>query len=327
MRAMILEKVGSPLNEVDLPIPEPDPHQIRVRVAACGVCRTDLHLLDGELPDIRTPVIPGHEIVGYVDKIGQVANGFSLGDRVGIPWLGHTCGTCRYCNLGLENLCDDPGFTGYTLNGGYTEYTCADARYCFPLPEDIADLHAAPLLCAGLIGYRSLKAAGDAQKIGIFGYGGAAHIIAQVIRFQGREFYAFTRKGDRAAQEAALRQGATWAGASDEMPPDLLDAAILFAPVGSLVPFALKTVRKGGHVVCGGIHMSDIPSFPYADLWGERRVSSIANLTRQDGVEFLELAGQVPVQTDAHPYPLSEANAALEALRKGAFTGAAVLVP
>ncbi|MEM8836821.1 MAG: zinc-dependent alcohol dehydrogenase family protein [Pseudomonadota bacterium] len=327
MRAMILEEVGSPLNEVDLPIPEPDPHQIRVRVAACGVCRTDLHLLDGELPDIRTPVIPGHEIVGYVDKIGQAATGFSLGDRVGIPWLGHTCGTCRYCNLGLENLCDEPGFTGYTLNGGYAEYTCADARYCFPLPEDIDDLHAAPLLCAGLIGYRSLKAAGDAQKIGIFGYGGAAHIVAQVIRFQGREFYAFTRKGDQAAQDAARRQGAIWAGASDESPPDLLDAAILFAPVGSLVPFALKTLRKGGHVVCGGIHMSDIPGFPYADLWGERRISSIANLTRQDGVEFLELAGQVPVETDVHPYPLREANAALEALRRGAFTGAAVLVP
>ncbi len=325
MRAMALTKPGGKLELIERDIPTPSLGQVLVRVRACGVCRTDLHLVDGELPDIRLPIIPGHEVVGTVEAIGEAVNGFVPGDRVGIPWLGHTCGTCWYCRHDAENLCDAPGFTGYTIDGGYAEYVIADNRYCFVLPDAYSDIDAAPLLCAGLIGHRSLMMAGAGERLGIYGFGAAAHIVAQVAMSQGRRVYAFTRPGDTDAQDFAQQLGACWTGASDDRPPTALDAAIIFAPVGALVPAALRAVRKGGTVVCGGIHMSDIPAFPYDILWGERTVKSVANLTRQDAVDFLALAPQVPVKTHAVPFPLTDANLALDDLRAGRLNGAAVL--
>ncbi len=327
MRAMVLEKPGQPLQLVQRSIPRPRPGQILLKVKACGVCRTDLHVADGDLPMTRLPIIPGHEIVGEVVALGEGVNQLHSGQRIGVPWLGHTCGHCRFCRMDRENLCNHPEFTGCTIDGGYAEYTVADARYCFPLPGNYDDLHAAPLLCAGLIGYRSYAMAGDAGKIGLYGFGAAAHIIAQVAVHQGREIYAFTRPGDEAAKTFACGLGAVWAGDSNHLPPEELDAAIIYAPVGSLVPAALKAVRKGGRVICAGIHMSDIPSFPYALLWEERSLCSVANLTRQDGEEFLRIAGKMQIQTEVHPYPLEQANQALEDLRRGRFQGAAVLVP
>jgi propanol-preferring alcohol dehydrogenase len=300
---------------------------VLVRVGACGVCRTDLHVVDGDLTEPRLPIIPGHEIVGRVAAMGANVAGLEPGDRVGIPWLGHTCGACRYCREGRENLCDAPGFTGYQIDGGYAEYALADAGYCFPVGGAMSDAEAAPLLCAGLIGHRSLKMAGDAETLGIYGFGAAAHIVAQVARYQGRKVFAFTREGDRAAQEFARSLGAAWAGSSAAPPPEPLDAAIIFAPVGALVPAALAVVRKGGTVVLGGIHMSDIPRMRYALLWGERVVRSVANLTREDGREFLELAARIPVRTHVTEMPLGEANEALALLRSGAPAGALVLVP
>ncbi len=328
MRAMVLEKPGMPLQLLEKPDPIPAPGEVLVRISACGVCRTDLHVVDGDLPEPKLPIIPGHEIVGTVAGLGEGVDNFELGARIGIPWLGHTCGHCSYCDAGVENLCDDPGFTGYQIDGGYAEYTVADAHFCFPIRGDYSDAEIAPFLCAGLIGYRSLSMTGKSSKrIGIYGFGAAAHIVTQVARHQNREVYAFTRSGDQAAQEFALEQGAIWAGDSERTPPDQLDAAIIFAPVGSLIPAALKAVRKGGIVVCGGIHMSDIPGFPYEILWGERVLRSVANLTRQDAKDFLELAPKVPVRTTIEKFPLEEANAALEALRTGRLTGAAVLIP
>ena len=327
MKAMLLDAPGRPLRAAELPVPRPGPGQVLVKVKACAVCRTDLHVVDGELDQPKLPLIPGHEIVGAVVEAGPGVERFRAGERVGIPWLGHTCGHCRYCREGAENLCDTPGFTGYTIDGGYAEYTVADAAYAFPLPQGYGDAEAAPLLCAGLIGYRSLRMAGGARRLGLYGFGAAAHIVAQVARHQGRELLAFTRPGDAAAQDFARRLGAAWAGGSDETPPEPLDAAILFAPVGALVPAALRAVRKGGTVVCGGIHMSDIPSFPYRLLWEERVVRSVANLTRQDAREFLALAGQVRIETTVTTYPLNAANEALAALREGRLTGAAVLIP
>lgn len=326
MRAMVLERIGAPLTLVERPIPKPGPGQVLVEVHACAVCRTDLHVVDGELPDPRLPIVPGHEIVGAVAAVGEGVD-FALGTRLGVPWLGYTCGLCAFCVAGRENLCDAARFTGYQIDGGYAEYTVADARYCFPLPEALDDLHAAPLLCAGLIGHRTLAMAGDARRLGIYGFGAAAHIVAQVACWQGREIFAFTTPGDAVAQDFARSLGARWAGGSDEAPPDVLDAALIFAPAGALVPAALAAVRKGGTVVCGGIHMSDIPSFPYSILWGERVVRSVANLTRRDAREFLDLAPRVPVRTEVRPYPLAEANAALADLRAGRLSGAAVLVP
>jgi len=312
---------------VPLPVPEAGPDQVLLKVRACGVCRTDLHLVDGELSDPKLPIIPGHEIVGTVVAKGKNVESFALGDRVGVPWLGHTCNRCRYCLSGRENLCDQPQFTGYTLDGGYAEYTVADMRYCFPLPRDYGDAAAAPLLCAGLIGYRSYRMAGEGmERLGIYGFGGAAHIIAQVAVFEGKQVFAFTRPGDATAQQFARRLGAVWAGDSTEMPPEPLDAALIFAPVGSLVPAALKAVVKGGIVVCGGIHMSDIPSFPYSILWEERVVCSVANLTRKDGEELLAIAPKIPVITEVEEFPLSGANEALDRLREGNLTGAAVLI-
>ncbi len=327
MRAMILERPGAPLQPVEREVPRPGLGQILLKVRACGVCRTDLHVVDGDLPDPKLPLIPGHEIVGEVAALGEGVDQFLAGQRVGVPWLGHTCGECRFCRMGGENLCDAPGFTGYTLDGGYAEYALADACYCFLLPDNYDDLHAAPLLCAGLIGYRSYTLAGDAARIGLYGFGAAAHIIAQLAVRQGREVYAFTRPGDRPAQEFARALGAVWAGDADQPPPQALDAAIIYAPVGALVPAALRAVRKGAKVICAGIHMSDIPGFPYAILWGERSVLSVANLTRRDGEEFLAIAAAVEIRTEVHPYPLMEANRALEDLRQGRFQGAAVLVP
>lgn len=324
---MIFEASGQPLILRDVPIPEPAAGQVLIRVRACGVCRTDLHVVDGELPNPKLPLIPGHEIVGRIEQIGSGVDGFRIGDRVGVPWLGWTCGQCDFCRTGRENLCDLARFTGYTIDGGYAEYTVADARFCFVVPESFGDVACAPLLCAGLIGYRSLRKAGDAKRLGLYGFGAAAHIVTQVARFQNREVYAFTRGGDSAAQEFARSMGAVWAGASDEVPPEPLDAAIIFAPAGALVPAALRAVRKGGTVVCGGIHMSDISSFPYRDLWEERTICSVANLTRQDGHEFLEIAPKVPVRTTTEPFPLEAANEALARLRSGQLTGAAVLVP
>jgi propanol-preferring alcohol dehydrogenase len=303
------------------------PGQLLVSISACGVCRTDLHVVDGDLTEPRLPIIPGHEIVGRVSAIGDGVTGFAIGDRVGIPWLGYSCGCCRYCESGAENLCDDPGFTGYQIDGGYADMTVADARYCFPLVGEQDDAAIAPWLCAGLIGYRSLVMAGDAARLGIYGFGAAAHIVAQVARYQQREIYAFTSPGDRAAQAFALEMGATWSGDSTAAAPCELDAAIIFAPVGALVPIALRAVRKGGIVVCGGIHMSEIPAFPYDILWGERVLRSVANLTRQDALDFLALAPQVPVQTRVEEFPLEQANEALHALRSGALSGAAVLRP
>jgi propanol-preferring alcohol dehydrogenase len=314
------------LEAVDYPVPEPGPQQILLRIHACGVCRTDLHVVDGELPDPKLPIIPGHEIVGTVFRKGEQVERFTVGERVGVPWLGFTCGVCRYCRTDRENLCDRALFTGYQLDGGYAEYAAADQRFCFPLPAPYGDAEAAPLLCAGLIGYRSLVMAGDAQRLGIYGFGAAAHIIAQVARHQGREIYAFTRPGDVAGRQFARDLGAVWAGDSDQLPPEELDAAILYAPVGALVPAALKATAKGGTVVCAGIHMSDIPSFPYHLLWGERTVRSVANLTRRDAEEFLDLAPRVPVKTEVQTFPLAEANDALARLRSGRIRGAAVLV-
>jgi propanol-preferring alcohol dehydrogenase len=322
---MVFDGQSPILTEQAWPDLVPGEGQLLIHVRACGICRTDLHVIDGELAHPKIPVIPGHEIVGLVAEAGPGVSGFNVGDRVGVPWMGHTCGNCRYCTNGRENLCDAPGFTGYTIDGGYAEHTLADSRYCFHVPARYSDVQAAPLLCAGLIGYRTLRMAGDARRIGIYGFGAAAHIVAQVARHQGRTVYAFTRNGDTAAQQLALRLGARWAGGSDERAPEELDAALIFAPVGALVPIALQAVAKGATVVCGGIHMSDVPSFPYAFLWGERRVVSVANLTREDGVEFMRLAGEIPLQIAATPYPLSEANRALADLREGRLAGAAVL--
>ena len=327
MRAMTMQSPRQPLVLRNLPPPEPKSGQLLIRVGACAVCRTDLHVLDGELPEPRLPLVLGHEIVGRVEKIGPAVSGFEIEQRVGIPWLGWTCGQCRFCLSGRENLCPSARFTGYTIDGGYAEYTLADARFCFPIPDAYEDVAAAPLLCAGLIGYRCLRKAGDARRLGIYGFGAAAHIIAQVARFQEREVYAFTSPNDTKAQEFARRLGARWAGGSNEMPPVLLEAAIIFAPVGALVPAALRALEPGGTVVCGGIHMSDIPSFPYRDLWRERSIVSVANLTRADGREFLALAPRIPVKTETHTFPLEQANEALAALRGGKLTGAAVLVP
>jgi propanol-preferring alcohol dehydrogenase len=323
---MMLKAPQTPLEEVNLLVPKPGPDQILLRVHACGVCRTDLHVVDGELTHPKLPIVPGHEIVGTVKEKGANVERFALGDRVGVPWLGFTCGVCNYCRTDRENLCDRARFTGYQIDGGYAEYTLADQRFCFPLPSSYTDAAAAPLLCAGLIGYRSLRMAGDARRLGLYGFGAAAHIIAQVAGYQRREVYAFTRSGDQEGQQFARQLGAIWAGDSDSPPPEPLDAAILFAPVGKLVPIALAAVVKGGIVVCAGIHMSDIPSFPYHLLWNERIIRSVANLTRKDGEEFLKLAPQVPVRTQVQPFPLSEANEALGRLRSGRIHGAAVLV-
>lgn len=324
MRAMVLHRPGEALRLEERPIPAPGPGQIQLKVEACGVCRTDLHLIDGELPDPVLPMIPGHEIVGRVARLGEGVSGFGIGQRVGVPWLGWTCGHCRFCVSGRENLCDTARFTGYQINGGYAEYTVADARYCFPLAEAPA-AELAPLLCAGLIGYRALRLAGDGRKVGIYGFGAAAHIVAQVLRHQGRPFYAFTRPGDAESQDFARQLGAAWVGSADQAPPDLLDAALIFAPAGPLVPAALKHLEKGGSLVCAGIHMSDIPAFPYADLWGERMIRSVANLTREDGLDFLALVPKIPVRTAVTAFPLEEANEALARLRAGSLQGAAVL--
>ncbi len=327
MRAMVLEKPGQPLKWLEVPVPQPGPEQVLMRVHTCGVCRTDLHVLDGELAHPKLPLIMGHEIVGTVVETGSAVRQFRVGERIGVPWLGHTCGTCRYCRRGQENLCDTPGFTGYTLDGGYAEYAVADERYSFSLPPAYRDAEAAPLLCAGLIGFRSYRMAREAgTRLGIYGFGAAAHITVQIAVYQGKKVYAFTRPGDTEAQEFARRLGAVWAGSSEEMPPEELDAAIIFAPVGPLIPAALRASARGGVVVCGGIHMSDIPSFPYDILWGERVVRSVANLTRADGEEFLELAPRVPVKTEVQPFPLEQANEALDRLRRGRVQGAAVLV-
>ncbi|MEJ2513729.1 MAG: zinc-dependent alcohol dehydrogenase family protein [Gammaproteobacteria bacterium] len=323
---MVLPAPGESLQTRSRSLPEPGPGQVRIRVRACGVCRTDLHVVDGELPDIPCPIVPGHEVVGTIEAAGEGTD-LPRGARVGVPWLGYSCGECRWCREGRENLCEQARFTGYQLDGGYAEEMLADARFVFPLPEEYDDIHAAPLLCAGLIGYRSLVMAGEAEHLGIYGFGAAAHIIAQVARWQGRKVFAFTRPGDQQARAFALEHGADWAGDSDKPAPRPLDAAIIFAPVGSLVPAALRNVTRGGTVVCGGIHMSDIPAFPYSILWEERQVRSVANLTREDARSFLALAPRVPVRTRVTPYPLEEANRALEDLREGRLTGAAVLVP
>jgi len=324
---MLLEQIGQPLQLRELPVPQPGPGEVRVRVLACGVCRTDLHVVDGELPEAPLPIIPGHEIVGLVDALGEDVTGFEPGQRVGIPWLGHTCGTCSYCQHAEENLCDAPQFTGYTRPGGYAEYVVANARFAFALGEEGDPVALAPLLCAGLIGWRSLVKAGDGKRLGLYGFGAAAHIVMQVARWQGRDVYAFSRPGDVAAQDFARSLGAVWAGDSGELPPVPLDAAIIYAPAGELVPAALRALRKGGRVVCAGIHMSDIPSFPYDILWQEREVVSVANLTRQDGLEFFPVAAQVGIHTETHAFPLEQANQALDDLRNGRFQGAAVLVP
>lgn len=327
MKAMILTAPRTPLVLVERPAAQPQAGQLRLRVEACGVCRTDLHVVDGDLPFPKLPLVPGHEIVGRIVGIGPGVGGLSVGQRVGVPWLGRTCGSCRYCRAGQENLCDDPGFTGYSLDGGYAQECVANARFVIPMPEDADPVAWAPLLCAGLIGYRALKAAGGADVLGLYGFGAAAHIIAQVAVAQGRRVLAFTRPGDSATRDFALGLGAAWAGGSDETPPCPLDAALIFAPDGALVPRALRAVRKGGTVVCAGIHMSDIPAFPYADLWGERVIRSIANLTRADGAEFMALASRIPLTTHVSRYPLGDANRALDDLRAGRLQGAAVLVP
>jgi propanol-preferring alcohol dehydrogenase len=325
MRAMVLERQHSPLQPEDVPRPEPKDGEILVRVSACGVCRTDLHVCDGDLKYPKEHLIPGHEIVGHVEAMGRGVTGFERGQRVGIPWLGWTCGECVYCRAGQENLCENAGFTGYTLDGGYAQYAVADARYCFPVHGDYTDAEVAPLLCAGLIGYRSLRMAGEGRRLGLYGFGAAAHIVAQVARWQGRDIYAFVRPGDENAKDFARDLGAVWTGDSDKPAPELLDAAIIYAPVGELVPAALRAVRPGGTVVCAGIHMSDIPSFPYEILWRERQIVSVANLTRRDGEEFLELAPKVPVKTSVETFPLDQANEALRRLRNGELRGAAVL--
>ena len=326
MRAMLLHAPGQPLTPTELPVPSPGPGQVLLQVRACAICRTDLHVLDGELPRPKLPLILGHEIVGRVVQAGAGAERFQKGQRVGVPWLGWTCGTCAFCRSGQENLCDLARFTGYTLDGGYAEYTLADERFCFPIPELYGDAEAAPLLCAGLIGYRSFARTGEARRLGIYGFGAAAHIITQVARFEQREIYAFTRSGDETGQQFARQLGAVWAGDSESLPPEPLDAAIIFAPVGALVPRALRAVRKGGVVVCGGIHMTQIPAFEYDLLWGERTLCSIAHLTRRDGEQFLALAPRVPVRTTVQTFPLREANEAIERLRAGQIHGAAVLI-
>ena len=326
MHAMQLDAPGTALHPVERPLPLPGPDEIRLAVSACGVCRTDLHVLDGDIHG-TVPIIPGHEIVGRVDALGPGVSGLALGDRVGVPWLGHSCGVCPYCATGRENLCDAPLFTGFTRDGGYASHCIADAHFCFPIPESFDDVHAAPLLCAGMIGYRAYRLAGDAPVLGLYGFGAAAHILAQLAIWQGRRVLAFTREGDTQSQRFARELGCVWAGASSDDPPEPLDAAILFAPVGALVPRALKAVRKGGRVVCAGIHMSDIPSFPYADLWEERSILSVANLTRADGEAFLPLAAQAGIRTSVTTLPLDQANEALDRLRRGDVDGALVLVP
>jgi len=323
---MVLEKPQHALQLRDVPKPKPAKGQLLVRIATCAVCRTDLHVVDGELPDPKLPLILGHQIVGRVEQIGTGVEGFSIGDRVGIPWLGWTDGECAYCRSNRENLCDRARFTGYTIDGGYAEFTVADARFCFHLPDRYNDVEVAPLLCAGLIGYRSYRKTGEARRLGIYGFGNAGRLILQIALYQGREIFAFTRPGDKTSQQAARKLGAKWAGGSDEMPPEKLDAAIIFASDGELLPVALRALAKGGIVVCGGIHMSDIPSFPYADLWGERAITSVANLTRRDGKEFLEIAPRVPVRTETEIFPLEEANAALDRFRAGKLKGTAVLM-
>jgi alcohol dehydrogenase, propanol-preferring len=325
MRAMVLRTANEPLRLEDVPIPVPAERQVLVKVSVCAVCRTDLHIVGGELDAPRLPLVIGHMVVGYVEAAGERAYRFEAGERIGVPWLGYVDETCRFCRGGLENLCVNARFTGYHIDGGYAEYCVADERFCFPLAESYDDLHAAPLLCAGLIGYRALRAAGDAQRIGLYGFGDSAHIIAQVARYQGRRVFAFTSPGDTKKQAFARSLGAEWAGDSLSTPPEPLDAALIFAPVGALVPAALKALDPGGVVVCAGIHMSDIPSFPYELLWMERQIRSVANLTRRDGEEFLQIAPKVPVRTDVHPYPLAEANQALDDLANGRFAGAAVL--
>jgi len=328
MRAMRLAAAHQRLSlDEHLPLPQPGPQQVLLRVSACGVCRTDLHIVDGELTEPKLPLIPGHEIVGTVEAIGDGVTGLKPGERIGVPWLGFTCGECVYCRSGRENLCDRARFTGYTIDGGYADHAVADARYCFPLPPGLDDVSAAPLLCAGLIGYRALRLAGEAERLGIYGFGAAAHIVAQVARHRGQRVFAFTRDGDREGQEFARSLGASWVGGSSEKPPEALDAALIFAPVGALVVAALAATNKGGTIVCAGIHMSDIPRFPYSLLWEERVIRSVANLTRQDGEEFLALAPQIPVRTVTQAYPLAQANEALADLREGRLTGAAVLVP
>src|SRR5437773_393315 len=326
MRAMVLEKSRQRLMLLDVAKPKPDAGQLLVRLSACAVCRTDLHIVDGELPNPKLPLIPGHQIVGHVEQVGTGIEKFSIGDRVGIPWLGWTDGECVYCRSNRENLCDRARFTGYTMDGGYAEFVVADARFCFHLPEQYDDVDVAPLLCAGMLGYRSYRKTGGARRLGIYGFGNAAHLITQIAIYEGREIFAFTRPGDKAGQESVRKLGTTWAGGSDEMPPEKLDAAIVFAPVGDLVPVALRALAKGGIVVCGGIHMSDIPSFRYADLWGERTICSVANLTRRDGEEFLEIAPRVPVRTETEIFPLEEANTALDRFRAGKLKGTAVLM-
>jgi propanol-preferring alcohol dehydrogenase len=327
MKAMVLNKARTPLEWTEMPDRRPGAGEIRVKLLACGVCRTDLHVLDGELPDPKSPIIPGHEIVGRIDAIGAGVEGFSIGERVGVPWLGHTCGVCSYCRENRENLCDAPLFTGYTRDGGFATAAIADARFAFPLGEAGDDVSLAPLLCAGLIGWRSLVMAGEVKTLGLYGFGAAGHIVAQVAKWQGKEVFAFTRPGDMQTQAFAKSLGAVWAGGSDDPPPELLDAAIIYATVGELVPLALKAVRKGGRVVCAGIHMSDIPSFPYDILWEERQLMSVANLTRQDGIDFLRLVPKIGIVTKTTAYPLQQANRALADLRAGKFDGAAVLVP
>jgi propanol-preferring alcohol dehydrogenase len=326
MRAMILEKQRQKLQLKDVSIPTPDGNQVLIKVNVCGICRTDLHVVDGDLTQPNLPIIPGHQIIGQVKQVGNNVTSVKTGDRIGVPWLGGSCGECHFCTTDRENLCDKAKYTGYQINGGFSEYCVADERFCFPIPENYPDLQAAPLLCAGLIGYRSLRMTGDTKRLGLYGFGAAAHIIIQVANYQNREVYAFTREGDTQSQSFAKKLGAKWVGNSGEIPPEKLDAAIIFAPAGELVPQALKAIDKGGIVVCAGIHMSDIPSFPYSILWEERTIKSVANLTRKDGIEFLELAPKVPVKTEVTSYPLEKANEALDDLRNGRFNGAGVIV-
>ncbi len=325
MRAMLLEQSGQPLQLRELPVPRANEGELLIRVTACGICRTDLHVVDGELTQPKLPLIPGHQVVGYIESAGAGADGFKVGERVGVPWLGGSCGKCGFCRSGKENLCDQAVYTGYQKDGGFAGYLVADARYCFHLPDDYSDLQAAPLLCAGLIGYRAYRLAADAGRLGIYGFGAAAHILIQVAHHNGQQVYVFTREGDTDAQQFAEQLGARWVGSSNERPPQPLDAAIIFAPAGELVPAALRAVDKGGRVICAGIHMSDIPSFPYADLWGERSICSVANLTRADAEEFLPLAAAIPVRTEVHCYSLEQVNEALDDLRNGRFAGAAVI--
>lgn len=326
MKAMVLDHVGEPLQWRDLPVPEPSEEELLLKVQSCGICRTDLHVMEGDLDEPKLPLVLGHQIVGIVAETGRSVTDFEVGDKVGVPWLGHTCGECEFCRSGRENLCDRARFTGYDINGGFAEYATADVHFCFSIPDGYPAVQAAPLLCAGLIGYRSLRKTGDAQTLGFYGFGSAAHILTQVALYQNREVYAFTRPGDANGQQFARSLGAAWAGGSQTLPPQKLDAAIIFAPVGKLVPQALQAVKKGGKVVCAGIHMSDIPGFPYHDLWGERSVESVANLTRRDGVDFMQLAPRIPVESRVEAYALREANKALNDLREGNFNGSAVLV-